>query len=89
MQAPKILPWVARKAGISEGDALDAWRRALVDAAAYVGVRSGATFDRVAVDRFVALAHARATVLSARAARPAPSVTRRWPPGAVAQRCAA
>ena len=54
-----------------------------------VGVRSGATFDRVAVDRFVALAHARATVLSARAARPAPSVTRRWPPGAVAQRCAA
>ena len=59
MQAPKILPWVARKAGISECDALDAWQHALAEAAVQAGTRSGATFNRVAVDRFVALAQAR------------------------------
>ena len=32
MQAPKILPWVARKAGITEGEALDAWQHALAEA---------------------------------------------------------
>jgi hypothetical protein len=88
MQAPKILPWVARKAGISERDALDAWHHAVDDAAAYAGTRSGATFHRVAVDRFVALAHARAAALSATASRPAPRVTRRWQ-GQVTQLCAA
>ncbi len=59
MQAPKILPWIARKAGISERDALDAWRHALDQAAAHTGVRGGANFHRVAVDRFVSLAQAR------------------------------
>ncbi len=87
MQAPKILPWVARKAGITEGEALDAWQHALAEAAVHAGARSGATFHRVAVDRFVALAHARATMRAVRAARPAPSTTRRWP-RPVAQLCA-
>lgn len=59
MQAPKILPWVARKAGITEGEALNAWQHALAEAAVHAGARSGATFNRVAVDRFVALAQAR------------------------------
>ena len=46
----------------------------LVDAAAYVGVRwRRDTSIALVVDRFVALAHTRATVLSARAARLAPS----------------
>ena len=87
MQAPKILPWVARKAGITDGEALDAWKHALAEAAVQVGARSGATFHRVAVDRFVALAHARATMRAVRAARPAPSTTRRWSMP-VAQLCA-
>ena len=87
MQAPKILPWVARKAGISECDALDAWQHALAEAAVQVGARSGASFHRGAFDRFVALAHARATVRAARAARTAPSTTRRSP-RPVAQLCA-
>ena len=87
MQAPKILPWVARKAGITEGEALDAWQHALAEAAVQAGTRSGATFHRVAVDRFVALARARATMRAVRAARPAPSTTRRWP-RPVAQLCA-
>lgn len=59
MQAPKILPWVARKVGISECDALDAWRHALDEAAAHVGTRCGAIFHRVAIDRFLTLAQAR------------------------------
>ncbi|HAF56222.1 MAG TPA: hypothetical protein DCL01_13655 [Thauera sp.] len=59
MQAPKILPWIARKAGISERAALEAWRHALNEAAVHAGARSGATFHRVALDRFVSLAQAR------------------------------
>lgn len=59
MQAPKILPWIARKAGISERAALEAWRHALHEAAAHVGACSGAAFHRVALDRFVSLAQAR------------------------------
>ncbi len=59
MQAPKILPWIARKAGISEQVALEAWRHALHEAAALAGKRSGATFHRAALDRFVSLAQAR------------------------------
>ena len=86
MQAPKILPWVARKAGITERDALDVWQRAQDDAAAQAGARSGATFHRVAVDRFVTLATARGAALTARPARSAPIRTRRWP-APVAQLC--
>lgn len=95
MQAPKILPWVARKAGITEGDALDAWQHALAEAAVQAGARSGAAFHRVAVDRFVALAHARAAALAARATRPASSTIRpassmaRRSPRPGAQLCAA
>ena len=59
MQAPKILPWVARKAGITEVEALDAWQHALAEAAVRAGARSGATFHRVAFDRFVALTQVR------------------------------
>ncbi len=59
MQAPKILPWIARKAGISECDALKVWRHALQEAAVQAGTRRGATFHRVALDRFVSLAQAR------------------------------
>lgn len=59
MHAPKILPWVARKAGINEGDALEAWRHALSEAAAQVGRASGAAFHAFALDRFLALAQAR------------------------------
>ena len=59
MQAPKILPWVARKAGITEVEALDAWQHALAEAAVRTGARGGATFHRVAVDRFLTLAQAR------------------------------
>ncbi|MDX5408595.1 MAG: hypothetical protein LPJ94_00050 [Thauera sp.] len=55
MHAPKILPWLARKAGITDHDALDIWRRALDEAVAQAGGRVDASFSRVAVDRLVAL----------------------------------
>lgn len=58
MQAPKILPWIARKAGISERAALEAWQHALHEASVHAGSCSGATFHRMALDRFVSLAQA-------------------------------
>ncbi|MDI3514803.1 MAG: hypothetical protein PWP40_2032 [Rhodocyclaceae bacterium] len=76
MLAPKILPWVARKAGITERDALDAWRHAVDLAAGEAGTRSGATFDGLAIERFVTLAHARGTGRAVRASRPAAGASR-------------
>ena len=76
MKAPKILPWIARKAGITERDALDAWRHAVDLAAGEAGTRSGATFDGLAIERFITLAHARATDRAVQARRPAPGASR-------------
>jgi len=75
MQAPKILPWVARHAGINERDALDAWRRALSEATVQAGRASGAVFHRLAFDRFVALAQARGGLFSAGAVGAAASLS--------------
>ena len=76
MLAPKILPWVARKAGISECDALDAWQHAVAEAAVAAGARSGASFDGLAIERFITLAHARAIDRAVQAMRPAPGASR-------------
>ena len=41
MSAPKILPWIARKAGISDELALKLWRRAVSEAEHLTGHSSG------------------------------------------------
>ena len=42
MKAPKILPWIARKAGISDELALKLWRRAISEAEYLAGKAEGA-----------------------------------------------
>ncbi|HRP24790.1 hypothetical protein [Thauera sp.] len=56
MHAPKILPWIARKAGISADQALKLWQRAAVEAAALTGKRQGSEFVGLAVQRLTELA---------------------------------
>ena len=58
MKAPKILPWVAHKAGISEELALKLWRRAAGEAEAMTGCCNSSAYYRLAVERFIDLAEA-------------------------------
>jgi hypothetical protein len=44
MNAPKILPWIARKAGISDELALKLWRRALSEAEYLTGKAEGSEY---------------------------------------------
>ncbi len=53
MQAPKILPWVAKRAGISEELALKLWRRAVGEAEYLSGQTAGSEFSGLAVERFL------------------------------------
>lgn len=55
MKAPKILPWIAKRAGISEQLALKLWRRASGESALIVGNVSSPDFHRCTVDRFLSL----------------------------------
>lgn len=58
MQTPKILPWIARKAGISDIQAEKLWRRAQGEAQAATGSTDGAEYHRMAVERFLDMAEA-------------------------------
>jgi hypothetical protein len=49
---PKLLPWMARKAGVSEALAEKLWRRAVGDAAEMAGSAQGPEFHRLALDRW-------------------------------------
>jgi hypothetical protein len=53
MKAPKILPWIARKAGISDELALKLWRRALSEAEYLTGKSEGSDYWGLAVERFL------------------------------------
>lgn len=55
MNAPKILPWIAKKAGISEALALKLWRRAVSEAEYLTGKTEGSEYYGLAVERFLAL----------------------------------
>lgn len=55
MNAPKILPWIARKAGISDELALKLWRRALSEAEFICGKAEGSCYWGMAVERFLAI----------------------------------
>ena len=56
MQAPKILPWIAHKAGINEELALNLWRRAAGEAQALTSCSNSSDYYRMAVERFIDLA---------------------------------
>ena len=56
MKAPKILPWIAHKAGINEELALNLWRRAAGEAQALTSCSNSSDYYRLAVERFIDLA---------------------------------
>lgn len=56
MKAPMILPWVAKRAGISEELALKLWRRAASEAEYLVGRADGSEYWGLALERFISLA---------------------------------
>lgn len=62
MRAPKILPWIARKAGISEALALKLWRRAAGEAEALTGGCDSSNYFALATQRFIDLVESEAGV---------------------------
>lgn len=58
MKAPKILPWIAHKTGISEELALKLWRRAAGEAQVMTGCCNSSAYYRLAVERFIDFAEA-------------------------------
>lgn len=46
---PKLLPWIARKAGISDATAADLWTQAARQAGLQAGATSGAESYRIAL----------------------------------------
>ena len=71
MKAPKILPWIAHKTGISEDLALKLWRRAAGEAEEMTGCCDSSDYYRLAVERFIDLAEVEGNSLQL---RDAPSV---------------
>lgn len=79
MKAPKILPWIAKKAGISEALALKLWRRAAGEAEQLTGKCDGSEYWGLAVERFIDLADEEATQQhAADQLLPAPRVDWMW-----------
>ncbi len=58
MRVPKLLPWVARKAGISDELAVKLWRRAASEAESMTGCYDSSDYFRLAIERFIDLAEA-------------------------------
>lgn len=53
MNAPKILPWMARRAGINDEQALRLWQRAAAESENSHGCREGANYHAEALNRFL------------------------------------
>lgn len=54
-KCPKLLPWLARRAGISMELAEKLWRRAASDAAELTGSSEGPEFSRFAIEALIDL----------------------------------
>jgi len=55
VKAPKILPWIARKAGLNDEAALKLWRRAAGDSERLWGCCDSADYYSAAVAHFIDL----------------------------------
>ncbi|MBS0353473.1 MAG: hypothetical protein JSR83_06175 [Proteobacteria bacterium] len=55
MNEPKLLPWMARRAGIDLDEARELWQRAFSEASALTGEQSSAAFHGLTVERFTSL----------------------------------
>ena len=79
MKAPKILPWIAHKTGISEELALKLWRRAAGEAETIAGCCDSSDFCHLAMERFIDFAEAEGTSSVVRqTARPRSCVSWLW-----------
>lgn len=78
MRSPKILPWIAKRAGISEELALKLWRRAAGEAEYITGKADGSEYWGLAVERFLNLVEDEAGTLPQYGLVPAPRLTWLW-----------
>jgi hypothetical protein len=79
MKSPKILPWIARKTGISDELALKLWRRAAGEAEQLTGTADGSEYWGLAVERFIELAEEESSnPLAFGKLAPAPHLTWVW-----------
>ncbi|MGE5470099.1 MAG: hypothetical protein ACM3X0_04815 [Bacteroidota bacterium] len=78
MKAPKILPWIARKAGISDELALKLWRRAASEAEYATGQADGSEYWGLAVERFLAIVDNEVGHTMQYALTPAPRLSWVW-----------
>lgn len=78
MKAPKILPWIAKRAGISEELALKLWRRALGEAEFLTGKAEGSEYWGLAVERFLCLVEDEAGALPQYKLEAAPRMSWMW-----------
>jgi hypothetical protein len=73
MNAPKILPWIARKAGITDELALKLWRRAVSEAEYLTGQTEGSAYWGLAIDRFLSIVEDEVGKVQSYNLTPAPS----------------
>jgi hypothetical protein len=78
MNAPKILPWIARKAGISDELALKLWRRALSEAEYLAGKAEGSEYWNLAIERFLWIVDDEVGGVSKYGSTPAPQLSWMW-----------
>lgn len=78
MNPPKILPWIARKAGISDELALKLWRRAVGEAEVLTGNTEGSEYWGLAIERFLCIVEDEAGNLPPNSLAPAPQLTWVW-----------
>ena len=78
MKAPMILPWIARKAGISDELALKLWRRAVSEAEYLTGKQEGYEFNGLAVERFLSIVEEEVGSTPEYSLTPAPQLSWMW-----------
>ena len=78
MKAPKILPWIARKAGISDELALKLWRRAASEAEYLTGKSEGSEYCGLAVERFLGIVEDEVGQTPQYGLTPAPKISWMW-----------
>ena len=78
MNAPKILPWIARKAGISDELALKLWRRAVSEAEYLTGQTEGSAYWGLAIDRFLNIVEDEVGSVQSYNLSPAPQLSWMW-----------
>lgn len=78
MKAPKILPWIARKAGISDELALKLWRRAISEAEYLTGRADGSEYWGLAIERFLDIVEEEIGATPQYGLTPAPRISWMW-----------